>query len=479
VAEVSVALHRSLGPVIAADAAARELPVLVRRYMDDFLADLQLPVQTRLTIILANEEAESFIDGMLFRMTINGCSCRHGLEQKQILPVSFLELSRMLATEACRNRDLFVTAPLCEAVRGLWTSEASGRDFASASTEDFRDLLLQLVQRGSGINRALGRQADEPQRGERWVSECFEWTVARPDATGIRVHLSQTQYDQLVGSQASARSIPDRNSIAQVLEQWDAELFNELGIVLPAMSVVCDVNLHEPDFRIQLNDIRLPPVAGLPVTDHGAVSFIVTNLDGEIRRNAGHFLTTENVECSLDLLRDRFPVLVDAVLDRFEILELTALLRDLLNEEVSIRDLRGVLESLLAIEGLGVSLPAFDVAWCSSWVRADLKRQMAHRFLKGGTTLLVHQLDSDLEARIAESDRYLPTPEEQRRLLTSVSKAVGESLPDAPPAVILTSADARRKFRQLIAREFPSLGVLSYQELSPDVNIQPLGKLAW
>jgi type III secretion protein V len=104
---------------------------------------------------------------------------------------------------------------------------------------------------------------------------------------------------------------------------------------------------------------------------------------------------------------------------------------------------------------------------------------MAHRFLKGGTTLLVHQLDSDLEARIAESEQHLLSPEEQRRLLRSVSKAVGESPPGGPPAVILTSADARRKFRQLIAKEFPSLGVLSYQELSPDVNIQPLGKLAW
>jgi type III secretion protein V len=91
----------------------------------------------------------------------------------------------------------------------------------------------------------------------------------------------------------------------------------------------------------------------------------------------------------------------------------------------------------------------------------------------------VHLLDAELEARVVESDRRLLTPEEQRKLLTAVSNAVKDFSPGGLPAVILTSREARRKFRQLVAKEFPSLGVLSYEELSPDMNIRPLGKLAW
>jgi len=43
--------------------------------------------------------------------------------------------------------------------------------------------------------------------------------------------------------------------------------------------------------------------------------------------------------------------------------------------------------------------------------------------------------------------------------------------------VILTSLNARRKLRHLIEKEIPSIAILSYQELSPDANIQPVGRL--
>jgi type III secretion protein V len=44
--------------------------------------------------------------------------------------------------------------------------------------------------------------------------------------------------------------------------------------------------------------------------------------------------------------------------------------------------------------------------------------------------------------------------------------------------VILTSIDVRRTLRDLIAIEFPKMAVLSYQELSPDLRIQSIGKIS-
>jgi hypothetical protein len=524
-ADVSVELHPSLRLLTTTDDAARELHALVRGYLGDLLEDLKIPVQIRLTVALAGEDVDPFFDETLFRMTINGCPCRLGLEGPRSPTTSLIELSRSVAKEACQNRELFLTVPLCEVLRDAGTSKTAGRDFADGSPEDYRDLLFQLVQRGSGINRATERLVAEPERSKCWGFRRFESAVASPEATGIRVYLGKAQYDRLVESNGPAGPITDGESLPQALETWDAGLFRELGIVLPTAAVLCDLNLSEPDFRIQLNDMRLPPVRGLhqgqllvecppedlqqlavaaegfvhPITGNlcalvpngaavlercrsfttcGPAGFIVLILNREMRRNAGHFLTSEVVQCSLDLLRDRFPVLVDTVLDRFDILELTAVLRDLLHEEVSIRDCRSILESLLSIEGLGVAPAACDAAWCSRWVRSELKRQLVHRFSKGGATLAVHLLDSELEARVVESDRRLLAPEEQRRLLTSVLKAVENPSPGGPPAAILTSSAARRKFRQLVAKEFPSLGVLSYEELSPDMNIKPLGTLA-
>jgi len=43
--------------------------------------------------------------------------------------------------------------------------------------------------------------------------------------------------------------------------------------------------------------------------------------------------------------------------------------------------------------------------------------------------------------------------------------------------VIVVSVDIRRYFRKMIEKEYYELPVLSFQELSAEINIQPLGRL--
>ena len=43
--------------------------------------------------------------------------------------------------------------------------------------------------------------------------------------------------------------------------------------------------------------------------------------------------------------------------------------------------------------------------------------------------------------------------------------------------VMLTAIDVRRFVRKLIEGEFPDLAVLSYQEIVPEIRIQPLGRV--
>jgi type III secretion protein V len=38
--------------------------------------------------------------------------------------------------------------------------------------------------------------------------------------------------------------------------------------------------------------------------------------------------------------------------------------------------------------------------------------------------------------------------------------------------------DVRRAMRKFIEKDFPRLVVLSYQELSPDMNIQPIARIS-
>jgi len=45
--------------------------------------------------------------------------------------------------------------------------------------------------------------------------------------------------------------------------------------------------------------------------------------------------------------------------------------------------------------------------------------------------------------------------------------------------LLLTGMEIRRTVRKLIETSFPNLAVLSYQELSPDLNIQPIARISW
>jgi type III secretion protein V len=64
-----------------------------------------------------------------------------------------------------------------------------------------------------------------------------------------------------------------------------------------------------------------------------------------------------------------------------------------------------------------------------------------------------------------------------RTLVQNVKKAVGDLSASAQKPVLLTSMDIRRYVRKLIELEIYDLPVLSYQELTQDINIQPLGRI--
>jgi type III secretion protein V len=77
-----------------------------------------------------------------------------------------------------------------------------------------------------------------------------------------------------------------------------------------------------------------------------------------------------------------------------------------------------------------------------------------------------------------QSGSYLALePEVTQEILSSVRAEVGNLPPTAQNPVILTTMEIRRYFRKLVELEFPHLAVLSYQELSPDMNIQPIARI--
>jgi len=224
----------------------------------------------------------------------------------------------------------------------------------------------------------------------------------------------------------------------------------------------------------------------------------------ELRTHAACFLDLQVCQDYLDDLKTAFPELVDAAWAKISPELMTQTLRLLLAEEITIRNLRHILQAIVDYDYIVADDSKYIVfdtrltahvrpssAWLydpiniTSYVRAAMKRYISRKYTRGQNTLIVELLDWEIEALLRKRQMMLPKmhltridPRDQARILAEVQREISQLPPSAATAVILTSLSVRPILRELIASEFPKLAVGSYSELSPDLNIQPIARIS-
>ena len=219
--------------------------------------------------------------------------------------------------------------------------------------------------------------------------------------------------------------------------------------------------------------------AGLTTWD--AAGYMVLHLSSVLRKNGSEFVGIQETMNMLEQLEQAFPALVKETVPKVvSPFQLTDILRRLIEEEISIRDLRSILQALAEWGQV-----EHDTVMLTEYVRSALKRYISHKYTRGQNTLIVYLLDPQIEETVRSSIQHTSSgsylalePEITQEILSAVRTEVGSLPPTAQNPVILTTMEIRRYFRKLVELEFPHLAVLSYQELSPDMNIQPIARVA-
>jgi type III secretion protein V len=198
-----------------------------------------------------------------------------------------------------------------------------------------------------------------------------------------------------------------------------------------------------------------------------------------LKKYASDFLGIQETRFLLSAMEDRFPDLVKEVQRVMAIQKIAEILQRLVSEEVSIRNLRTVLEALI-----DWGQKEKDSVLLTEYVRAALKRHLSHKYSSGQNMLPAYLFAPKVEETIRAAIRqtsagsYLALdPGISRRLLENIGKAVGDIGASAQRPVLLTSMDIRRYVRKMIEQDLYDLPVISYQELTPDINIQPLARI--
>jgi len=302
-----------------------------------------------------------------------------------------------------------------------------------------------------------------------------------------------------------------------------AELFLELGVALPGVRARPSAGLADDGYVIALSEVPfgsgevpadrlwvtgapealaelgvaaiegVDPVTGKPgcwadsasapaleaagIDAEDAAAIVARHLGLAVRRRAHELVGLQETQSMLDQLDRAYPALVRNVVPKPVTLSLLAdVLRRLVEEGVSVRPLREILEAL------AIYAPSErDPIALTELVRASLKRHITHRW-GAGDSLGVFLVDPSIESAVRDSIQrtstgsYLAMPPDMAR---DVIAAVRRHAAEAPagPVVLLTQADVRRFVRRLVEVELPDVVVLSYPELAPEVTVQPLGRV--
>ncbi len=198
-----------------------------------------------------------------------------------------------------------------------------------------------------------------------------------------------------------------------------------------------------------------------------------------LKRYASEFLGIQECKFLIENMEQDFPEIIKEVQRVLPIQKITEIFQRLVQEEISIRNLKTIFQCLIDW-GQKEKEPVL----LADYVRSTLRRYISFKFSEGNNVLSVYLLDPKIEEIIRKAIRqtsagsYLALdPPTAKKIIKVIKEEVGTvSLHEHRPA-LLTSMDIRRYVRKLIEMELYDLPVLSHQELTEEITIRPLSRI--
>lgn len=210
------------------------------------------------------------------------------------------------------------------------------------------------------------------------------------------------------------------------------------------------------------------------------VSVIAALLTEVLRKYVSRFLGIQETEDLLSRLLKEYPVVKRELDNVISIVEFNKILKNLLYEYVSIRDMLTICEAV--IENASVSRNT-DVL--SEYVRQAIKVSLCNEYKTFEGYLYASLVDPAVEnfllASIRRNDKgnNIVVKEHIKEKLFSAVKEQNELFKNKGlKTVIVCSPRIRLYFRRFIEETFPSVTVLSYNEIAGGVNLKPVGMIA-
>jgi type III secretion protein V len=313
------------------------------------------------------------------------------------------------------------------------------------------------------------QQRTDGSRGPRFVPVVLPWSLS------VGYDLARLLEDDERGGRV--RRVGMR-TCADTLREL---LFRQLGVPLPPGHVAVGEDLPERHVVLSIHEVPAKVIAvPAQIADDGLALYVQSQVLPVLRDRAADFIGIAETQVLLDGLEQVAPATVRQVVPKpVPVTLLADVLRRLVEETVSIRDLKGILEALAQL-----APREQDPLQLAEFVRAQLRRTITHELTRGSQQLGVYLLDQPLEDTIRGAISRTPAgsfltlaPAAGRDIVAAIRNTLGrgEPPPEGQP-VLLTQPDIRRFVRKLVENDLPELRVISYAELLPEIAIKPIDK---
>ncbi len=237
------------------------------------------------------------------------------------------------------------------------------------------------------------------------------------------------------------------------------------------------IDVREPAFNLPARWIsedqrKQVEIEGFDVFD--AISVVATHLTEVIKTNGHDLIGRQEVRSILDAVRQSYPAVVEAVDPAKNLNIILKVLQNLLKEEVSIRNMVAILESIA--DSLEVTRNPEVI---TEYVRQAIAKQIVKPYADKDNTVNVLTIDPELEEVFASSIRetdtsfiYAVDPKILKQFLDVLSEKVKSMLDKGLTPVVLCSSRIRRLIKEVSVRVYRKLVVLSYNEIVPPFGVE-------
>ncbi len=367
-------------------------------------------------------------------------------------------------------------------------------------------------------------EAENKVRREDEEKKVVQTKEAEKDS--VKSALRTAEIELALGKQVSTRLLGAHQELAFRVGKMRKKFASQYGFVVPEIKVTDDIMIQEKSYQIRVhgttiasNSLRVgdvlvvtgagrkpsipgdeirEPAFGMPAVSiletfaedlkregfHPIdnVSVVLTHLSEVIRNNLPQLLSYKDVKILIDRLDPEYKKLADEICSsHMSYSGLQAVLKLLLAERVSIRNLHLILEAVAElaphvrkteqiVEHVRIRM--------SQQLCGDLADNGVLRVLRLGTKwdMIFHQaLKRDAKGEVVEFDI---DPRSLEEFSEQATKVIREFMDRGLPFVLVTSPETRSYVRMIIERLFATLPVLSHVELAKGLEIKILGAIS-